>query len=295
MKRATAVAFVAAAVALAFAAAQGLSASQPVTIRGFGLWTLQKLGYPDEVRHGTASDLKRPMIYFALPPRASQGPQNWYVLRLHLRLTLAPDSGPGTIDVSATTDQATCALISFRVGVARRVDWTGVGIVDGVTRGSSRTGTAELRYANYLQRSGVKAGRNDLDFQLAQHGKVHVAELRIFDDSGIEYTPLAPANVRLDAHVAPTVRVGRTIVVRFVLRNVGERAARNIRVAASYPRARLTLVATHGARVSALRQNRSTSGSFVFRARKTGKAPVFVAAQTSSNRPGDSVAVVVRR
>lgn len=280
---------------LALAGAPGRSATAPVTISGFGLWTLKKLGYPDEVRHGTASDLKRPMIYFALPAHASQGPQNWYVLRLHLRLTLAPDSGPGTVDVSATTDQATCALISFRAGDARRIDWTGVGIVDGVTRGSSRSGVVELRYANYLQRSGVKSGRNDLDFQLAQHGKVHVAELRIFDDSGIEYTPLSPANVRLVARAVPSVRVGQTIVVRFTLRNVGERVARSIRVAASYPRTRLTLVASHGIRVPSLRASHSVTGSFVFHGRTAGKAPVFVAAQTSSNHPGDSVTVVVRK
>lgn len=284
-----------AAVTLALGEAPGRGAAGPVTIRGFGLWTLKRLGYPDEVRHGTASDLKRPMIYFALPPRAAQGPQNWYVLRLHLRLTLAPDSGAGTVDVSATTDQATCALISFRVGAARRIDWTGVGIVDGVTRGSSRNATVELRYANYLQRSGVKSGRNDLDFQLAQHGKAHVAELRVFDDSGIEYTPLSPANVRLVARAAPAVHVGQTVVVRFALRNVGERAARDIRVAASYPRTRLALVAAHGTRVSSLRQSRSAAGSFVFRARTAGKAPVFIAAQTSSNHPGDSVDVVVRK
>jgi hypothetical protein len=44
-----------------------------------------------------------------------------------------------------------------------------------------------------------------------------------------------------------------------------------------------------------LRQGRSTSGRFAFRALRAGKVPVFVGAQTSSNHPGDAVSVDVRR
>lgn len=220
------------------------------------------------------------------------------MLRLRLRLVLARDSGAGVVDITATTDSATCGLIELKVSGTpghRRIAWTSVGIVDGTHQGTVAGSTVALRYANYLQRSGVRPGRNDLDFQLAQHGRAHVAELRIYaGSSGIEYTSLGPANVRLTAGVPRTrYRVGQRFDLTFALRNVGERAAQRIRVHAQYPSGRLKLIGSTGTRVASLADQRTTYGRFTFVARTTGTAPILLVADTSSNHPGDTVTVHV--
>jgi hypothetical protein len=268
----------------------------PITIRHLGLSTLRELGYGDEVRHATRADYQRPRIFFALPASAAQGPHLWYLVRLHLRLVLAPDSGAGKIDVSATTNGAACALIEFRVAGPSKVAWTSVGIVDGARSGASSSGTVELRYANYLQNSGVRPGQNELDFQIGQHGAARVAEVRFFDDSGIELSRLGPANVRLTARRASSgpVRVGRRFAVDFALRNPGGRAASGIRVSADYPAKLLSLATRQPVRVGLLRGGASATGQLVFVAKRAGKAPIFVSAQTSSNHPGDLVTVTIR-
>jgi hypothetical protein len=271
---------------------------KPVVVDDFGLWTLHRLGYPDEVRHGTRSDLARPVIHFGLPRGAAQGPQNWYLVRLNLRLTLAPDSEPGVVYVTATTDSATCGLVELKVSGkpgAHRIAWTSVGIVDGVRQGTVAGDVVSLHYANYLQRSGVQPGSNDLDFQLAQREGVRVAELRIYaGSSGIEYTPLGPANVRLTAGVPRTrYRVGQRFDVAFALRNVGERTAKRVSVHAQFPTSRLRLVASTGTRVASLTDQRVAHGHLTFIARSAGVASILLTANTSSNHPGDGVTVHV--
>lgn len=271
----------------------------PVTIRDFGLWTLRELGYTDEVRHATNADYDRPRIFFGLPAEASQGPRNWYLVRLHVRLVLAPNSGPGKILLSATTNGAACALIEFRAAPKAgrpTIRWTSVGIVDGARSGSSSSRTVELRYANYLQKSGVRPGTNELDFQVARYGSVRIDEVRIFDDSGIEFTPLSPANVRLAATRTSTrpVHIGESFVVHFSLRNRGDRAARGIRVSASYPAKLLLLKTRQPIRIPTLRHGASATGRLVFVARRAGKTPIFVTASTSSNHPGDAITVKIR-
>ena len=293
--------------ALAIAGVAGLTgfagtgeSSKPVTIGHVGMWTLHTLGYSDEVRHGTTADYGRPKIFFGLPAGAKQGPKDWYLVRLHMRVVIAPDSGPGKIDISATTDSAACGLIAFRVGRSTggpTVTWTSVGIVDGVRSGTSVSGTIELRYANYLQIGGVRPGSNDLDFQISQHGSARVAEVRFLDDSGIEFSPLGPANVRLTAERASSapVHVGQRFAVRVALRNRGERAARNIRVSVTYPTKLLSLVTpTPIGVVARLRHEALAMRQLVFVARRAGRAPIFVSAETSSNHPGDLATVMIR-
>ena len=153
-----------------------------------------------------------------------------------------------------------------------------------------------MRYANYLQNSGVRPGSNELDFQVGQYGSARVAELRVFDDSGIEFTSLSPAEVRLTVERTPagTVHVGQRFVVRFALRNRGERVARRIRVSANYPAKLLSLATRQPIRVATLRHRASVRRQLVFVARRVGTAPVFVSAETSSNHPGDLVTIKIR-
>ena len=274
--------------------------SKPFTIRHFGLSTLRDFGYGDEVRQGTKADYSRPLIVFGLPAGVSQGPHNWYVVRLHVRLTVTSDSGPGKILVSATTDDAACALMEFNVKRANghpTIKWSSAGIVDGVTEGSSQSGVVELRYANYLANAGVRRGENTLDFQVGpQTGSARVSEFRVFaEDSGIEYTPLSPASVNLDARLASRtpIRVGQRLKVAFTLRNLGERTARKIKISPTYDSRTLSLVRGTSMSVAELRSGRSVTGSVLFAARHPGTTRVFLGGSTSSNHPGDDVTLKI--
>jgi len=275
-------------------------AKKPVTIGHFGLWTLHELGYADEVRHGTTADYRRPRIFFRLPAGASQGPRNWYLVRLHVRVVLASDSGPGKVDVSATTDSAACALIELRVRRSAGhppVAWPSVGIVDGSRSGPSPSGTVELRYANYLQAGGVRPGQNELDFQIGQHGSARVAEVRVFDDSGIEFTPLSPANVRLTAERASSapVHVGERFAVRVAVRNRGERAARAIRCLCDVPdEAALARDAGADSCCTSSARGITRHGSSCSSPGEPERRRLFLSAETSSNHPGDLVTVKIR-
>jgi hypothetical protein len=274
--------------------------ARPVEINGYGLWTLHRLGYPDEVRHDTKADLRRPRILYRLPPTASQGPRDWYLIRLHLRVVLNRTTGPGTLYVTSTTDAATCGLVELRVDriSGRRIDWTSSGIVNGIQHGHSRGRILELRYANYLQRAGVKGGINDLDFQLTRRGSLRVSEVRILDDSGIEFSRLGPAEVHLNAHLLSSrsvINVGHRFVVQFILSNEGERTSHRIHVGAAYSSSRVRLLRARGVEVASLRRDEASHGSFTFLARKPGRTTIFLSGDTSSNHPGDAVSVVIVR
>lgn len=300
MRVAASILFVAIAFACTFAGGS-IAADRYVTINRFGLWTLRDLGYGDEVRFGTKRDLARPLIQFRLPQNASQGPLNWYIVRLHLRLTLKEDSGPGTLAFGAETNQMGCAAIDFtlkRTGNHPTIQWRSIGIVDGNKNGSSKHRIVELRYANYLQEQGVRPGLNSLDFSVGPRtGTVRIAEVRVFaEDSGIEYTRLGPANVVLNANIPTTgspIRVGQRVTVDFAMRNTGERTARQINVSADYDDRVLSLLSSSSMKIAQLRPGGRAFGSFTFTAKRAGETPIFVTATTSSNLPGDDVTVKV--
>ena len=80
-----------------------------ITITSHGFYSLADMGYGDI----TLGDVqKNYTINYLLPENATQGPENWYVLRLNFTIEI---SGNGLVYLSADTNRYTCAQIKFEV------------------------------------------------------------------------------------------------------------------------------------------------------------------------------------
>lgn len=214
------------------------TASSPVLIDSFGVWSLEKLGYPDQ-EISLAGAPTATGVRYLLPTTASQGPDTWYVAHIHFKATFAEDSGDGFAYVTASTNDH--AVVQVEFDVARRegglqITWRTLDFIDGTGQAVSRGPVVEGSDANYLQFGGVRPDENQLTFQVAQYDGAKVSGVEILKDSGIERTPLAPAELHLDVTTADqTIRVGDTFRLGFKVTNAGGRAANRVAVKAAYP------------------------------------------------------------
>ncbi len=168
-------------------------AAQPPEIDSYGMWTLAQLGYSDLI-FPLQEDVEKISIEFRLPKNASQGPETWYVLHLNFRIELSEECEGGIYYVGADTNNYACALIQFKpqiVDDSLVIVSTTTGLID---KGVHTTPSLSIDYSfrNYLRTMGTKPGLNVLTFKLEQWGP-KLRSLRIFDNSGIECTPLSPS------------------------------------------------------------------------------------------------------
>ncbi|NUR57947.1 MAG: hypothetical protein HOV87_04490 [Catenulispora sp.] len=196
-----------------------------------GCISLQDMGVPgfDVTREITKSS-QIGSAEFSLPSDAAQGPKAWYVLHFHVAVIDTPGSA-GTADVSASTNGATAAHVVLNPGVAGGVDWSTGGIAEPDQRGHSADGAVEVHMANYLQFSGVKAGRNTIEFQAEAFGSSKLGRVHVFPDTCLEKTDKSPDQVQLSTHVtAQHVTVGTNFSVQVKLHNQGSGAILGARV-----------------------------------------------------------------
>jgi hypothetical protein len=253
-----------------------------------GLWTLSRLGAggleldaPGEVE----------ATRFRLPADAAQGHGRWYVIRLRFALTLAADSRPGLVYVSAATNGRTAAQVKARARQGE-IEWSSVGLIDGRVEGRARGRRIDVDFRNYLQIAGVRPGVNVLTVTLERVGPIRVERLHVFADSGIERTQVAPAEIELRLGLPRgEVRVGDEFELGYRLRNAGDRPAHDVVIAVDFPRGGLALLGASQARFPQL--VRTAAGSFRFRALTEGRFRVALAARSSANRPAALVEVPV--
>ncbi len=284
-------------VLLIAAAGAAPARAEPVTIDGYGMWDLARLGVGDQVFPLSERRIERLSVPYRLPPGAAQGPEDWYLIHLHFAIAIST-SGAGHVYVSAATNDKTAAQFKFelaRVDGRPRVTWSTVGIVDGSERGTTNDGRSEHRFANYLQIGGVSPGLGRLTFQLERYGDVRVESLRVFADSALEVSPLGPARVKLRPSVSATPVAGETLTVGFTLANDGGRTARQVSLAAAFDPRRLRSVDGALRRFPPLEAGESVAGRFTFRARRPGRTFVDLFARSTSNRPGARIDVFVTR
>jgi hypothetical protein len=190
--------------------------------------------------------------------------------------------------VSGLTNGRAAAQIKFQVPSPasgdRRIVWSSVDLIRGRIERASSSRTVEVRFRNYLQLAGVRPGTNTFTVELERFGDVEVERLRIFDDSGVELTRLAPARLALEpALPAARVRAGDEFEVGFKLRNRGGRPARNVVVAVQFPSRALAPVGP--AKRRAARVRRELVGAFRFRALRPGRYRLALGVRSSANRP----------
>lgn len=267
----------------------------PVTIDAFGHWTLARLGLP-ALNLPTATARARVSVTYRLPAMAKQGPANWYLMNLHFRLTLARRSRSGLVYLYGDTDGRESAQIKFgtyrdRAGVLRTV-WSSGDYIRGDLVRRTRSRTIEGRFENYLQFKGVRPGRNVLTISLERYGRVRVESLHIFRDSGITYSPIAPAKLRL--HLAlpqKKVHAGETFTIPFRISNHGDRAAHQVVLNEKFPPGALSRIDDTRTRFPTLKA--PVSGKLRFRALHAGTFRLAIFVQSSANDPGSAIEVPV--
>jgi hypothetical protein len=272
-----------AALVAALAIAPAGSAGGPVTIDRFGFWSLERLGPGAIVLHENPKTAKTQVaVRYRLPPGAREGPGHWYLIRLHFRVEVRPDTIPGVFNVAADTNARTCASIIFTVtrdGRGPIVSSDALGLVNGREIERGRGLVREIDFRNFLVKPGVKPGLNVLTFDLTSNAIPMVKEVKIFADSGIEYTRLGPASATIRAHVREAnVRAGQ----RFHLDVTMEHQA-GLHVATAVVRVQVPESVVTGTKVHRVRWNSSgpLRTTFTFRARRAGRVPLTVVANTN--------------
>ncbi len=296
MKRAVAVAAAATAALAATPAGSPSVAGRPVTIDSYGFWSLTRLGYGALVlKENPKTARTQVAIPFRLPPGAKEGPGHWYVIHLHFRAEVRPDSLPGEFNVAADTDGRTCASIIFTVtkqGRQRIVTSDALGLVNGVERIRGSQLVREIRFENFLVIHGIRPGPNVLTFDLTSNAIPMVREVRIFADSGIELARGGPPSVAVTASVREhTVHAGETFHLDVSLTRRSGLAIPLVVLRVHAPAGTIG-----GTTVRRLRWGSRTrvQTSFRFRALHAGRVPMAVHAET--NRfPSDELVLYIDR
>lgn len=274
------------------------SSQRPVTIRRFGFYSLRRLGYadftltPKRVRPVRAYYNASRSIPYVLPAGSSQGPKNWYLVRFHFRIRFGP-GGEGYALVGASPRGGAAVLVKFKPR-DDWIAWSTFGLVQGSLEGKTREREIEITYTNYMTIDGAGPGRHDLVFWEEHSDGMQVESVRVFADSGVEYSPLGPARLKASAYAVPQeVRVGERFEFRLRLQNVGERPVKYASVFLELPEGILSL-GSQQRRLPGIRGKREVVAVFPLRAARAGAYVMHASVTSSSNSPAAAARVLAR-
>jgi hypothetical protein len=165
---------------------------------------------------------------YQLPDHASQGPSPWYIIHLHVAVTVSGSGGLAL--VSAATDGATAAQIDLQP-TRSGVDWSAKSIAEPSQSGHSATGRAEIWFSNFLQYKGVVGGSNWLSAEAEAVGGARIDKVHVFGDTCIEATRRSPETLRAQAMIdRGEPQAGTNFRVRLHIKNVGSGAVGLVRL-----------------------------------------------------------------
>ncbi|MGI8549339.1 MAG: hypothetical protein ACR2PL_00880 [Dehalococcoidia bacterium] len=264
-------------------------------VDSFGLWTLQRLGYGDQLLVSNNAPSYFPIRY-NLPEGASQGPKIWYMSHLHLRIAVSPDSESGIANVGVSNNGRGAGEVEIEVtrhDNGLTVKQSSIGIVDGYEEQITNEPNLEARFANYLQLTAIRPGVNVLTFDFAHYGNVSIDRIDVVDDSGIEMTPLSHTRVDMSVREPQmVVSLNTPFQITYDLVNTGDRPAYKITISVLYPHDALQLIGDAEQHFSSLSEE-NHSGTFTFRATKPGRYFVGLSGETNANHPGADVQLEV--
>lgn len=276
---------------LLFAARAGATLAPTVAdVAGFERVTLADLGFESR---DVLPNLASPIVEFDLPPGAAQGPRSWLKGYLHFAIRFAPDSS-GLAYLSADTDGATMAQIKFELKPGRGMRYSTLALPEGRREHAVQANAAEVRFSNYLQTAGVRAGRNTLSVTLELAEAVRVEELVLYDDSAIERTEVSPYPlvVDLSGEARRTIRAGERFKVTYTVRVDGDAVAEDV-VVSAVPTGPLAVVGVDKQRIPGTVGRVPQRGSFTLRARRPGEYSVELRVRSSLNRPVRTIGIRV--
>ncbi len=261
-------------------------------ISRYGHFSFSSLGFPTTSISGSRLLHPSRAAVFRLPPGARERPQHWYVLHLHLHVTIPPDSPQGTAYVVATSHRFASAEIRFDVRAGKTVRWTALGYIDGAQTGVAQNGLVDLRFRNVMPYHSVAPGRNVLSLVVQELG-AHVARVVILGDSAIEYTPLGAAEIVIRATAPPKAAVGRPLPIDVVVSNRGDRPAAHVQVSTGFNGSRLQLRGQASRTISTLGPGQTRHLTIVYVPREPGHSRIFFLGSSTANRPGAQIDILV--
>lgn len=283
---------------LPWATVAAAAPQSPAFLDEFGVYTMRDLGYSDIVLRagdpgivGVIPGLppKRyapERLEYRLPDGAAQGPDVWYVLHFHFEVVFSDDADGGEATVYASPNRWTVFMIDFEPSLhdgSPRVDWRGDGIADGPHGGTVDSNQVEVRFSKYLPNPGVVPGFNGLSFAVREDEGATVDTFRIFDDTAIEVTPLAPPDLQMEVEdVQPVQGEGCTVEVTYSVTNAGGWPIHDIASEVSYPEDVLRLVQEPSEVVPLLEGSDSATGSLRLEITSPGGHPVSLRAHGSA-------------
>ena len=270
-----------------------LHAAGPIS--SHGRYSFARLGSPTVVLRGPAAE-RGETVTFVLPAGASARRGSFYIVDLHARVRIAPDSPPGNVYLMAESGGYGSAQIAFTVsGKGRAVEWTSVGAINGVEHHRSTSRTIDVRFSNYLPYKGIHPGRNTLAVFVRSFG-ARIAAATIYSDSAIEYVGSGPGRLVARASVNhPRVKVGSPVVATVQVRNAGGSPVHKIRVSWMLIGVTLTPATKRAVSFRALRPGEQQFESFRFTARTSGLSQIAFLVSSSANQTATQVAVAVSR
>ncbi len=150
-----------------------------------------------------------------LPKGARQGPDSWFVIRLHFRILLG-SIGPGPAYLSAATNGRTAIQMKLTGGGGTKANYSMVGLVDGRQHGELREAESELRLANYLQDQGVTGDAPvEVSVTMESGPSLDIRSVTVFADSLIEETQYGPypLSVQVPLDEAGGIRAGQSFAL----------------------------------------------------------------------------------
>lgn len=266
------------------------AATEPPLINGRGLWSLERLGYgaqrltSADVRpgFGPGIEIAGVELPFRLPAGASQGPRDWYLIKLHYRLELDEKSEPGLVTLYSSSNGRTMAALDFRVlksGSPPLVRGSAVRL-GGRQLHIERKTTWKGVFTNYFQIGGVRPGKSSLTLTVSQEDGAHFKSLDVFADSGILVSPNGPSAVRVIPSLSDRdIRVDERFRVGFTVHSIGEAATANgSKISISAPK--LRVVGPRSVNLKAIPVGKRASGSFTLVSPREGTFPVTLRFQS---------------
>jgi hypothetical protein len=235
-------------------------------------------------------------LRFRLPAGADQGPDRWYLVRLHYRLRFAPSSGRGFAWVMSDTNDRTSAQVEYTTAQRRGSLWvrrTTVDLIHGQRERRSRSARDALTFQNYLQYAGVRPGTNTWTIRLEQAGAARVARLEVLGDTAIVKTRRSPFPLTLTAALdGDRPRAGERFTVKAILAARPGRSVDDVVVGALAQDGGAELAGPAEQRVGRVTA-RSRTVRFTFVAPRPGRYAVALAAESAANDPNVSAEVEV--
>jgi hypothetical protein len=231
-----------------------------------------------------------------LPERAAQGRGGWYVLRLHVEVAVERPTR-SVAYLSAATNGFTAAQIEIQAvrRAGRLVTSTSsLGLLRGLVRQTIRQRVFRLRFANYLQRRGVRGGRNELTVRIDSPAASRALAVRVLPDTGIDRTATPPPSLslRVSWPTRESPRVGKPFTVGWSLTDRSRLAALDVGVAPVFDARDFRTVGPGRARFERLEGTRH--GRFTLVPLRAVRTTLFVRAQSpNANSPAAAIGAVV--